>query len=168
MNDNTNRAAFKFPPPLRRLIEHLPTLPPSFALTRVLNLALREIIRRGDLQPLHGKRIAIRVTDVGLRLHFTVRHDGFAPTDAGGTPDLAISATLHDFTLLATRKEDPDTLFFNRRLMVEGDTELGLVAKNTLDGVELPKLADFRPDRVLARIGENLLKQAGEKRTAQT
>ena len=54
--------------------------------------------------------------------------------------------------MLATRKEDPDTLFFNRRLLVEGDTELGLVAKNTLDSIELPKLADFRPDRVLGRL----------------
>jgi predicted lipid carrier protein YhbT len=118
----------------------------------VLNLALREIIQRGDLQALHGKRIAIHVTDVGLRLHFTVRPTGFAPTDGLGTADLAFNATLHDFYLLATRKEDPDTLFFNRRLLVEGDTELGLVAKNTLDSIELPKLADFRPDRVLGRL----------------
>lgn len=152
MNTETNHTTWTFPRSLGRLIEHLPTLPPSYALTRALNHALREIIRRGDLQALHGKRIAIHVTDVGLRLCFTVNPDGFATTDGRGTPDLAFSATLHDFALLATRKEDPDTLFFNRRLLVEGDTELGLVAKNTLDSIELPKLADFRPDRVLGRL----------------
>ncbi len=151
MNQETNYSKWTFPRSLGRLIERLPTLPPSYALTRVLNLALRQIIQRGDLQALHGKRIAIHVTDVGLRLYFTVHPAGFAPTDAG-TADLAFSATLQDFALLATRKEDPDTLFFNRRLLVEGDTELGLVAKNTLDSIELPKLADFRPDRVLGRL----------------
>lgn len=38
--------------------------------------------------------------------------------------------------LLARRVEDPDTLFFARRLIMEGDTELGLVVKNALDAVE--------------------------------
>lgn len=154
-----SHAGFTFPRPLARLIAHLPTLPPSFAMTRVLNLVLHEVIRRGDLQALHGKRIAIRVTDAGLSLHFTVNPDGLAPTDAKGTPDLAISATMHDLYLLATRREDPDTLFFNRRLMVEGDTELGLVAKNTLDGIELPSLsAVLQPGRLLAQIRNRLLK----------
>lgn len=161
MNHDMNRAAFSLPRPLARLIERLPTLPPSFALTRVLNLALRQIIRRGDLQALYGKHIAIRVTDTGLRLYFTVGPDGFSPTAGSCTPDLAISATLHDFVLLAARREDPDTLFFNRRLVVEGNTELGLVAKNTLDSIELPQLADFSPGRVLGRIRARLMKAAG-------
>jgi hypothetical protein len=34
---------------------------------------------------------------------------------------------------LALRREDPDTLFFTRRLVLEGDTELGLALKNALD-----------------------------------
>jgi predicted lipid carrier protein YhbT len=34
---------------------------------------------------------------------------------------------------LVSRQEDPDTLFFLRRLMIEGDTELGLAVKNLLD-----------------------------------
>lgn len=56
--------------------------------------------------------------------------------------------------VLAQRQEDPDTLFFNRRLSMEGDTELGLVVKNTLDGLELPvfDLQQWTPPQVLARI----------------
>jgi predicted lipid carrier protein YhbT len=38
--------------------------------------------------------------------------------------------------LLATRRVDPDTLFFQRRIRVEGDTELGLGVKNTMDGMD--------------------------------
>jgi predicted lipid carrier protein YhbT len=104
----------------------------------VLNLALGRMIDREALVPLQGKRIAIRVADLGLRLHFTVTPQGFRPVGADGLSDLAFSASARDFYLLALRKEDPDTLFFSRRLLVEGDTELGLVAKNTLDGMELP------------------------------
>ena len=31
--------------------------------------------------------------------------------------------------------EDADTLFFERRLVMEGDTEFGLLLKNTLDAI---------------------------------
>ncbi|SRR5450759_239626 len=146
--------AFTFPKPIGTLVSLLPTFPPSFAFTKVLNLALDRIILKEYLKPLHGKQIAIRVKDIGLNLYFTIDADKFTPTRFGKVPDLAISATAQDFFLLATRKEDPDTLFFSRRLMVEGDTELGLVAKNTLDAIELPKLdaALLSPRNVMARI----------------
>ena len=35
----------------------------------------------------------------------------------------------------ALRREDPDTLFFTRRLVLEGDTALGLEIKNALDAL---------------------------------
>lgn len=144
---------FRFPEPLAAVVSWLPTLPPSFVLTRILNRALRRSIDRQDFLPLHGKRIAIRVSDMGLECHFTVGDDGFQAITRSNQPDLAIAASMHDFYLLATRQEDPDALFFNRRLLVEGDTELGLVAKNTLDGIELPKpsLSMLSPKNLLAR-----------------
>jgi predicted lipid carrier protein YhbT len=40
--------------------------------------------------------------------------------------------------LLAARREDADTLFFQRRLRMSGDTELGLYLKNFLDAFEPP------------------------------
>ncbi len=38
-----------------------------------------------------------------------------------------------DLLLLASRLEDADTLFFQRRLELTGDTELGLTARNMLE-----------------------------------
>jgi len=134
------QTAFTFPKPVGELVSMLPTFPPSFAFAKVLNLALGRIIPKECLEPLYGKQVAIHVKDLGLSLYFTINADKFTPTYSGKVPDLAISATAQDFFLLASRKEDPDTLFFSRRLIVEGDTELGLVAKNTLDAIELPKL----------------------------
>jgi predicted lipid carrier protein YhbT len=58
------------------------------------------------------------------------------PTDA---PYLRFRASARDFALIAAREEDADTLFFNRRLVVEGDTETALLVKNTLDGIEAPR-----------------------------
>jgi predicted lipid carrier protein YhbT len=46
--------------------------------------------------------------------------------------------------LLATRKEDADTLFFHRQLKTSGNTELGLHIKNFLDGLEPETLPYFR------------------------
>lgn len=46
-----------------------------------------------------------------------------------------LRAKLDDFLALALRREDPDSLFFTRRLVVEGDTETGLALKNALDAL---------------------------------
>lgn len=56
--------------------------------------------------------------------------------------DVCISGNAKEFILLASRREDPDTLFFQRRLNIEGDIELSLAVKNLIDGLEplaLPK-----------------------------
>ena len=55
-----------------------------------------------------------------------------------GTPDLRLAANGIDFMRMMLREEDPDTLFFNRKLQIEGDTELGLITKNLLDSVDWP------------------------------
>jgi predicted lipid carrier protein YhbT len=48
---------------------------------------------------------------------------------------------------MASGDEDADTLFFERALVMEGDTDFGLLVKNTLDamGPLLPPL--LRPAR---------------------
>jgi predicted lipid carrier protein YhbT len=75
--------------------------------------------------------------DAGLSLDFTLHNGRFRPCHAHATPtDLVISATARDFLTLALREEDADTLFFARRLTMTGDTELGLLVKNTLDAID--------------------------------
>jgi predicted lipid carrier protein YhbT len=52
-------------------------------------------------------------------------------------PDAEAESTVRggatDLLLLASRLEDADTLFFQRRLQLTGDTELGLAVRNLLD-----------------------------------
>lgn len=133
---------FFIPQPISAILSRLPQYPHSLIFSRAINLALGTKLHDLVWQPLHGKHICIRVRDAGISFHFTLDQNGLAARNASAQPDLAISASAQDFVLLALRKEDPDTLFFSRRLVMEGDTELGLLVKNTLDGMELPPL-DF-------------------------
>lgn len=129
---------FTVPAALARLVARLPQQPPTQVLTLALNLALGRILPRDTLEPLNGRLLQMRVLDAGLTLDFTLGATGFRPASApaGTKPDLVIAATTRDFIALALREEDPDTLFFSRRLRMEGDTELGLLVKNTLDAVD--------------------------------
>jgi predicted lipid carrier protein YhbT len=150
--------SFKLPQTVGHVFSRLPQWPPSLAFTFGLNLVLAEIANAENLQALHGKRIAIRVTDAGLNLSFTVTPEGYHALSESVPADVVISAAVADFAALALRREDPDTLFFNRRLLIEGDTELGLLIKNTLDAQEPPRigLSTLAPHRVLAALRTSL------------
>ena len=112
----------------------LPSAPPSLAFSLAANRLLWPQFAESDRAPLIGRRYAVGVEDLGLTFRFTLTARGFAPDN--GRPDLSIRASARDFLLLLTRREDPDTLFFSRRLVSEGDTELGLTVKNLLDSLD--------------------------------
>ena len=122
--------------PLRLALRLLPAGLHQRGLALACNHLLRgqPIARR--LDGLDGRRLWLTVTDAGvcLRLRFTPR--GLAPDAGGGEPDIHIRGALADFISLASGAEDPDTLFFARRLVLEGDTADGLYLKNLLDAWE--------------------------------
>lgn len=137
---NASDAPVRIPQPISGLLGRLPQLPPSFALATALNLGLATHLNQDALARLRHKIIRIVVRDAGIR--FTISFDGnaFRPRFASIAADVTITANARDFCLLAARKEDPDTLFFARRLTMEGDTEVGLIVKNMLDGLDLAPL----------------------------
>jgi predicted lipid carrier protein YhbT len=158
---------FTLPPAVARVGHRLPQLPPSLALIGALNLALGRLLSRETLEPLQGKHLRIRVSDAGMTLRFVLQGQGFRPSYAGHAADLTISARSRDFLALLLREEDADTLFFSRRLLMEGDTELGLLVKNTLDAIDLssltppqlaqlPRLADLLPHRLAGALAGKL------------
>lgn len=142
------------PPQLASAVARLPATPPSLAFSLAANRLLWPALKTLDWRPLAGRRYAIRVKDLGLSLRFTVTARGFAPDS--GAPELTISATARDFLLLLGRREDPDTLFFSRRLVSEGDTELGLTVKNLLDALD-PETVLQRLPAPLARMARRLM-----------
>lgn len=149
-----NHDRYRLPNPLGKLLSMLPAYPGSVLFVAGLNLAFVKHLPADVRQSLVGKKLRIRVTDAQLAFDFVWQKNNFAPCRNSGETDLMIGASAHDFLLLAQRKEDPDTLFFSRRLIMEGDTELGLLVKNTLDAIESPlfNLERLAPARVLERL----------------
>ena len=111
-----------------------------------------------QLNDLEGKRITIGITDSKSELPFLVKEQRLIRSRLRDAPtgyDVRVAGTLESFWKLATRTEDPDTLFFNRQLTIEGETETGLFVKNMLDSL------DFDPEIHLNEIlGERLGKRA--------
>jgi O2-independent ubiquinone biosynthesis accessory factor UbiT len=88
---------------------------------------------RAALAPLKGRLVRLEIAGLGFAPQLTLGTLGLRP--ALGRPDVTIRASLEDYLRLALRREDPDTLFFSRRLIIEGDTALGLEIKNALDAL---------------------------------
>ncbi len=133
-------APMLLPKPVGELLSRLPAYPGSLLFVTGLNLALAKNLAPDVTQFLRDKKLRLRVSDAQLTFDFAWTHGRFTACQNPGAADLTISASAHDFMLLARRQEDPDTLFFSRRLSMEGDTELGLLVKNTIDAIELPVL----------------------------
>lgn len=133
-----------FPEPLRAVLARLPHYPPSAVFATLLTLQFGEHISTAALPELLGKKIKLKIRDMGVVLMFQAGPDGFFACNTGEA-DLTLTAMAQDFLALALRREDPDTLFFNRRLLMEGDTELGLLLKNTMDAMDKQAFAPRLP-----------------------
>lgn len=105
-------------------------------LEQLLGWQFRQALAEGELEFLGGRWLRIEVRDVGLQW-FVTQRDNQLLVSREESADVSFSADANDLILIAARREDPDTLFFQRRLRVEGDTELGLYVKNLMDAIEL-------------------------------
>ena len=156
---------FRLPRLIAAVGERLPQYPHSIAFALGLNLALRPLLSPETLDMLLGRTIGIRIEDAGADLRVRLGERGFVPVGRHTTPDVVFAACAYDFYLMARRIEDPDTLFFNRRLKIEGDTELGLVVKNALDALDLQSLP--APLRALIERAGNMLSAVRGRRSPQ-
>ncbi|MGY4829080.1 ubiquinone anaerobic biosynthesis accessory factor UbiT [Sphaerotilaceae bacterium SBD11-9] len=120
---------------LRQRVERLPVAPPSLLLALLLDRLLLPRLPADARDALAGHCVELRVTDVGVRMRLQLGRAGFAPAPQSAAPALRIAAPGRSFLRLMRGVDDPDRLFFERALVMEGDTELGLVLKNTLDAI---------------------------------
>lgn len=131
-----------FTRPFSRLGSRLPH-PGSAMFAAMLNISLRRDLPQDVYMLLTGRRVEIALSDWGMRFRFSITPERFVPLPLSAAVDLSITATARDFGLLASGEEDADTLYFDRRVVVEGDTELALLIKNTLDALPAPKTRKF-------------------------
>ena len=104
----------------------------------------RWLYYKSNFDFLEDRCLKIHITDIDVS--FYISFDGSQLT---ATSPRRFDIQMHDvkfqgdskaFLKLASRQEDPDTLFFQRSLMIEGVTELGLGVKKLLDSLELEQL----------------------------
>lgn len=146
----TPAASVTVPAGVAGLLSRLPAYPGSWLFAKALTLALARHLPPDVRDALEGRPLRLAVQDARLEFDFTWQRAGFVPSAKAAQPELTIRASAHDLLRLARREEDPDTLFFSRRLALEGDTELGLLFKNTLDALDMPVFdlaAALRPRR---------------------
>jgi predicted lipid carrier protein YhbT len=134
---------FTLPALIARVGSRLPQFPHSVNLALALNAAKRmRVLPDETLEQIEGRCFRVTVLDTGMVADFTYSRGAFRPLwNTSGKPDLQFAAPLSAYLQLVSRQEDPDTLFFNRSLSIEGDTELGLRVKNMLDALEWPQFA---------------------------
>ena len=130
---------YELPVFVRAVCSRLPAFPPSIACALALTAVAPRLLGRDALAELDGKSFRIVVRDASVAVAFRLHGMRFAPLPATAPADVTFTATAADLLRMATRRTDPDTLFFERRLAIEGDTETGLKLKNLLDAVELPR-----------------------------
>lgn len=108
-------------------------------LEQVLSWQFSQALADGELEFLDGRWLSIHVRDIGLKWYTSVENDKLIVSQ-NAEADVSFSADASDLLMIAARKQDPDTLFFQRRLVIEGDTELGLYVKNLMDAIELDQM----------------------------
>lgn len=108
-------------------------------LQQMLSWQFRQALADGELEFLEGRWLSIEVRDIGLQWFTSVENDRLIVSESAQA-DVSFSADASDLLMIAARKQDPDTLFFQRRLVIEGDTELGLYVKNLMDAIELEQM----------------------------
>ncbi len=128
-------------PPPKRLAPLLKAVPPALQ-GRLLERAMAKVLAgplAGDaLEFMAGRRLGIEVSDLGLRWVVELQGERLLVVDAPA--EATVRGTATDLLLLAGRLEDADTLFFQRRLVLTGDVELGLTARNLLDRLPWEKV----------------------------
>lgn len=131
------------PGQLLRPLAYLPRALTRQGFVALCNRLFAEALANGELAFLDQRVLCIAIEDAGIDLALTAKGVQVLGVPAGRPADVTIRGKAYDLLLLMSRQEDADTLFFQRRLRLEGETELGLYVKNFLDAWEPPASVRF-------------------------
>ena len=121
------------PPPRRMqpLLRAIPRRWQARVAESLLGQAVAPLGADAALDFMRGRRLGIEISDLDQRWTFVWRDAGLRACDEPA--EATVRGSLTDLLQLASRLEDADTLFFQRRIVLTGDTELGLTLRNVLD-----------------------------------
>ncbi|MGF1614107.1 MAG: SCP2 domain-containing protein [Gammaproteobacteria bacterium] len=129
-------------PALKQFLSMVPDPWHQEVISWLVNHLMQGQPHRARISSLEGKVVRLIISDTHNQWQFAIRNGRlFADHRLKRSWNVCIRGNLQDFLLLALRIEDPDTLFFSRRLSLEGETEAGLYVKNLLDALEFDWVA---------------------------
>ena len=124
----------------RQLVRTTPAIIQQQLIKKLLNKLLHKPLHQHELDFFTGKTLNLQITDIGLQLGISLADNKLQVGDTHNTADVRLAASSEDLLLIATQAVDVDRLFFQRRLQMSGDTELGLAIKNLLACQDLSEL----------------------------
>lgn len=143
IGSTVTRRLLRLIPPPAWFVQPLRALPQPLlqrGTERLIDLVLAGPLAAGALDDLAGRRLGIEVTDLELRWVVAIGERRIEVLGPDTETESTVRGSITDLLLLASRLEDADTLFFQRRLQLTGDTELGLAVRNLLDQLPWEKM----------------------------
>lgn len=124
------------PQNLTHLATRMPLRLNQFLIQRLLNGAFAEQLADGDFDFLEARLLQVEILDAGLFIGLSYSNGRISCTRfnrEAGESDVTLSIDTLNAIKLVQQEVDPDTLFFQRKLKINGDTELAHHVKNTID-----------------------------------
>jgi len=111
----------------------------SLIIEKMCNQIFKEQIEEGEFNFLNQRKIHIEIIDANLNIGLSFADKSLRClhfSNAQYAADASLSINTSDAITLLQQQVDPDTLFFQRRLKISGDTELAHHIKNTIDTID--------------------------------
>lgn len=127
------------PANLGRISTKMPERLNFLVVNQLINKAFEEQVDDGDFDFLQGRNLQIEIIDAGVFVGLTQIGNKLSCSQFGDqkqSSDVTLSIDVSNAIALLNQEVDPDTLFFQRKLKINGDTELAHHVKNTIDTLD--------------------------------
>ena len=129
------------------------------ATEKLINKAFAEQISEGDFDFLQDRFLQIEILDANLYVGLSYSRNKIICvhfSDQSTQSDVTLSIDTKNAIKLVQQEIDPDTLFFQRKLKINGDTELAHHVKNTIDTLDPEVIPSFIM-KILAEYNQRVL-----------
>ncbi len=138
-------------------VRYSPQALQQMAIQKVLSEVLKEAIDEGEFDALINRKVKITISDAQISWCLGLNEQRKLRISNDQESDTEIRGNSAALIQILSREMDPDTLFFQRQLLILGDTELGHEVKNLLDAIDpkqMPKAVQFLQDQLLPRLSK--------------
>ncbi len=127
----------RIPNALQLILKNTPWVIKKSCIQTWMQNSFQSSIANGDLDFFENKSLNLIVDDIKLRFTIRLNRGKLSINQYSQNSDCEFTGNFYDLLLIAAQKRDPDTLFFQRKLMMSGDTQLGLAIKNWLASLDV-------------------------------